>query len=604
MKLSASNVCQRRHGLLVFATLQSFLLGGVIFGWASMYMAMLREGIYFNVCDPSDVQDSEENALHMWSTPTSVTASDSVLPSTTSTEHVDVEKVSEGGSVDGDDQHMIEAWGLPVTLVRRGRTHTEPQSHTDSHGPHDAVTDTTDSDHVGDAGGLSLGGPNTSESFQVEKPKTCLKQILKLKEIYTVASAVSLTSSILLGPVLDSYGPRFCICLSAAISAVGFFLAGISEVYSFDGYLAGFVMIGFAAPGILSSLMHVANLYPKNTGTATLVINGGFQLSFAIFLAFQHLNLYDHHIFSLSNLFVGYGTMVMCTVVVSILVWPDRPFPVGASGHLKRSDGVMSFSMPDGPPLLDDKSHAGAPTLSLPVSGGVAGSGDELNTDSTESTTFKDGVPRSPAPTPRHHVNRYPPFGCCTMKQQLTSMPFILLNLYAIVNILWSNFYIGSISDRLASLTSNHDIVHTYTTIFNAMLPLGVVALPLGGWVIDKYDIPVMLDLTSALGVLYSVCIVVPGLATEVPAYVIYSTYRTFLFSALLSALSRYFGFQYYGIISGVLFAVSGCFNFSQYLLNEFVFNMCDGSFETLNIIQLCTIIAATCIGFALRKCV
>lgn len=91
--------------------------------------------------------------------------------------------------------------------------------------------------------------------------------------MFVVATSINFTAPLLLGIVLDRYGPRVCSAISILLVASGFLIFGFSTP-SFQLFVPGIVLIAFGGPGVQSSIIHLSNLYPSAKATATSIITG------------------------------------------------------------------------------------------------------------------------------------------------------------------------------------------------------------------------------------------------------------------------------------------------------------------------------------------
>lgn len=142
--------------------------------------------------------------------------------------------------------------------------------------------------------------------------------------IYVVATFFSFLGPLLLGLVLDKFGPRYCSLLSIALIAIGCILFGISDRENLTLFVPALCLIALGGPGAQSSIIHLSNLFPDWKSTATAFITGSFQLSFIVFLVFDQLWLIAKC--SYRTLFIGYSIVCAINAVISIFLWPDTPY--------------------------------------------------------------------------------------------------------------------------------------------------------------------------------------------------------------------------------------------------------------------------------------
>jgi len=153
-------------------------------------------------------------------------------------------------------------------------------------------------------------------------PITCLQ----FQMIFVIASFCNFLGPLVLGIVLDSYGPRVCSVLSILLITIGSAMFAISDANSLPLFVPGMCLIAFGGPGTQNAIIHLSNLFPEWKATATSFIVGSFQLSFVVFLVFDQL--WSHLQYSYTTLFTGYCLVCVANVVVSLVMWPDEPYHV------------------------------------------------------------------------------------------------------------------------------------------------------------------------------------------------------------------------------------------------------------------------------------
>ena len=99
------------------------------------------------------------------------------------------------------------------------------------------------------------------------------KNTALVHQLFVIATSINFTAPLLLGALLDAYGPRVCSVLSLALVTAGFVLFSFSSP---ERHLAlpSIVLIAFGGPGVQSSIIHLSNLYPTSKATITSIITG------------------------------------------------------------------------------------------------------------------------------------------------------------------------------------------------------------------------------------------------------------------------------------------------------------------------------------------
>jgi MFS family permease len=142
--------------------------------------------------------------------------------------------------------------------------------------------------------------------------------------IFVIASFCNFLGPLVLGFILDSYGPRACSVVSIVLITVGSAMFAMSDQNSLPLFIPGMCLIAFGGPGTQNAIIHLSNLFPEWKATATSFIVGSFQLSFIVFLIFD--TLWSTMKYSYTTLFTGYAVICVFNVLVSLLLWPDQPY--------------------------------------------------------------------------------------------------------------------------------------------------------------------------------------------------------------------------------------------------------------------------------------
>eukprot|EP00736_Rhodelphis_marinus_P003166 Rmarinus@m.5962 len=179
----------------------------------------------------------------------------------------------------------------------------------------------------------------------------CWAQQNHLQFIYTIASSVNMSASVILGPVLDKGGPRLCGAISMASMTAGLALVSFSTRSS-DYMLIGMSLYGFGGPGIQNSVMHISNLYPDNRHWVSCFIAGGSQLGFLVFFVFDQVSKVTA--LGSSEMFLGYAIFTAVQLLIVGCVMPDTPFQPTAEYHQDGDVGEMELLLPGSAPEVDD----------------------------------------------------------------------------------------------------------------------------------------------------------------------------------------------------------------------------------------------------------
>lgn len=114
--------------------------------------------------------------------------------------------------------------------------------------------------------------------------EVCYEQGLRLNVFFAVASTTSNVSALIVGTLLDRYGPRVASTIGSVCLAVGSALMGSAfATPEFDGYIAGNIFLSLGGTFIFVPSFQVANAFPKYAGTIVAIVTGAFDASVSTF---------------------------------------------------------------------------------------------------------------------------------------------------------------------------------------------------------------------------------------------------------------------------------------------------------------------------------
>lgn len=432
--------------------------------------------------------------------------------------------------------------------------------------------------------------------------------------MFVTASFFSFLSPLLLGIVLDCYGPRLCSAVSIILIGIGSLLFSISEKHSLPLFLPAICLIALGGPGTQSAIIHLSNLFPNWKATTTAFITGSFQLSFVVFLVFDQLWVFQS--WSYQRLFLTYCVVVGINLVVSIILWPDKPYsyedqfialqasdmdllereqeltkqpPVGpirlpsvfvhhsdiqhgkAARNIVRPDNVQYAPIPG--------IHTAAPPL--PAATGSSRSYSNKNNANYSDTDAIDepfGVTTAVGQSQSLAANE----PSILLKEgslytQVTSEEFLLLLLFFLMHSYWGNFYIGTFDMQLSDsqLLGSAVDQQNYARIFTIIITMGVIVIPLVGALMDLHGFPVTSAFSIGCGILWAALLLIRSSTALVISFVFYAAYRTSFYTFFFAYLADTLGYKYFGMLAGIIFVLGGLLGITQYPLAQLVAGTC-----------------------------
>lgn len=191
-----------------------------------------------------------------------------------------------------------------------------------------------------------------------------------------------------------------------------------------------------------------------------------------------------------------------------------------------------------------------------------------------------------------------------TPRQQLVSLPYLLLAFFWLVHCTANQWTLTTTRDFLASL-GDDEVNNRYLTIFTFMMPVSLAALPFTDALLRRFGFSGGFQAINILAVGY--CLIrlfSDDLSVQVLGFVIFSFFRSFLFGICLSYLPTLLAPHVVGIGSGVLFFISGISAFLNVPLSTYAIETQNGDFFLPNLLYTLLIIPCIAVAWALGRAI
>ncbi|EGV63395.1 hypothetical protein PSN45_004325 [Yamadazyma tenuis] len=394
----------------------------------------------------------------------------------------------------------------------------------------------------------------------------CVAQDLKLNMMFTVGAVVTNVSALVIGKLLDDFGPRFC----GSVGAFFLFLACFVFIFAsqidksfigpyFDPYLVGYASMALGGPFSYISQFQLSNSFPKKSGTVLALLTGAFDASSAVFLVYRIFYNRSNGVFTINKFFQCYILVPVFIAVCQVFVMEKDSYKTPPETDLcvdDVPDGLASSAAPisETDPLLNGENH--------PVGHHRRDSiGDALKQPYAEEgeanlVKYSGGI-----------------FGILhgySAQYQLRTPWFYLMCLFATIQMLRLNYFVATISTQYTYLLSSVALSEKLVKFFDVALPLGgVLSIPFVGLFLDSCSTVTVL--AGLLGI--SLIIGALGLTTHYVTLFInvclFVVYRPFFYTSVSDFCAKVFGFDTFGTVYGAIICTSGIINFSQSVLDK-----------------------------------
>ena len=153
-----------------------------------------------------------------------------------------------------------------------------------------------------------------------------LLTIFRLNLAFTIASVTTNVSALLVGTILDRYGPRICGLIGSGLLLLGSLCMGFAADVPFDAYIPGHLLLALGGTFIFVPSFHLSNAFPQFQGLILALITGAFDGSAAIFLLFRLLYESSHGAFGLKQFFLAYLVVPVFIFICQLALMPAQSY--------------------------------------------------------------------------------------------------------------------------------------------------------------------------------------------------------------------------------------------------------------------------------------
>ncbi|XP_078598642.1 equilibrative nucleobase transporter 1-like isoform X2 [Branchiostoma floridae x Branchiostoma japonicum] len=510
----------------VTGVLECLLFGGLIFGWASLVIVLKSENFFSSNC-PSAI-NGQENGFSNSSVNTAVT---------------------------------------PVIFSNETQfTTLSPKG----------LSNASDVD--------SCAAPSVGCTYQDEQ----------LSLVFTIASACLSFMALPNGILYDKFGTRKTRIVASVTYAIAMLMTAFTTVASSEMLFASMCIMAASGGYLLITNMQIGNLFGDKRSTVITLVNGAFDSSSFVFLVV--LKIYEGGV-SFKVIFLFFSVATSLLLLRSLFLLPNKqfPWPLPQDYNYGICRGKNTGRRPPGDVELNHNNHdAGELQQEALMSNGNAQQNEE---DEEEEVS-----------TPELY---YP-----TFKKGLKSGMFYTHIFWFSVIQLRNYFFMGTFNPWMTKLAdSNGCVVIRYTEAFAITQLFGVFCAPMNGLIMDTYrkyvtkkmvqdkqagiesaytkasldlrSCVVAFSLTTFLGVLFSVCVVIPVLPIQYLSFVLQVILRSFLYGGNATFFAVGYPPRHFGKMLGSNYGVGGVILILQFPLFMLTVDTFGGNATPVNIILL-----------------
>lgn len=395
-----------------------------------------------------------------------------------------------------------------------------------------------------------------------EEVEVCYEQDLRLNFFFSLASTTANVSALLVGTMLDRYGPRVCYLIGSACLAAGSIIMSLAfQIDEFDGYTIGNFFLALGGTFVFLPSFQIANAFPKYSGTIVALVTGAFDASAAVYLFYRLAYEGTDGAFKPHTFFLAYLIVPAAIVVAQLTFLPTENYKTAPQLEMKiqraeeneRDVHTSDEDLPDDEVWRRRKNRSARRRKRLSKLDQLIG--DEVSRKKQEEKH-------------EHQLEASGVWGALhnkTAVEQMLTPWFILLALLTVMQMVRMNYFIASIREQYAYMLGSIDLAARVNDFFDWALPLGgVLSTPFLGMLLDNVSTPgvllIIVVIATAIGIIGSIATLWAGFVNVL----LFVFMRPLYYSAMSDYATKVFGFATFGRVYGTIICFSGLINLSQ----------------------------------------
>jgi LAT3 family solute carrier family 43 protein 3 len=417
-------------------------------------------------------------------------------------------------------------------------------------------------------------------NVEEEDAEPCPDQSKSLLNVHFAATLLMIVTPFA-GHLGDTKGPLILMMFVSSMGFLGLALLIVSRAMQVDQLLyVAFSCLSIMAFTSSVMIMHTGMIFDSETARRRVIglLNNLFDAGSITYLILWEIH--EASGASLQTLALGYLGVAVFSFGGSLVFW--KLLLVLTPAH-------MSISLPDDSDEAVSKETTAA---------------EEVSMNNSESKAEKRPTKVEDASKGAAEDEEYILIALRLPWEQLRSTQFLMLAAFFSFHICRNLFTLTSSRNFLAYLGDDDN---KYITIFTLMMPLSILGFPFVDCALHKYGYHAGLQLINFLAAVHgTVQVSSSNLNVQVVGFVVFSFYRSFLFSVIFSFLPVFLGRQVLGKANGLLQVSAGFVSFFNIPLGNIAVERLDGNFFVPNLLYTVgiapCIYAAYCMGQGIRK--
>lgn len=354
--------------------------------------------------------------------------------------------------------------------------------------------------------------------------------IQRLNFTFNVASVTTNVSALLVGSILDRYGPRVCGLTGSLILMLGSLCLAFEHELPFDGVIGGHFLLALAGTFIFLPTFHLSNAFPRYQGLILALITGAFDASAAVFLIFRMIYEASNERFGLRKFFLVYMMVPIFLFVTQLTFMPSKSY----ENRLELQQVAEEAQDPmqdvhDSDDELPDSELWKIRSLRADERTRIRAEIRSLLGNSAEQQEHEKHEEQR-----RETSQAWGALHGLPAIIQMRSPWFIFITIFTILQMSRFNIFIATIHSQYRYLLGSRAAADSINDFFDLALPIGgVAAVPFIGSLLDNLSVAAVLGIVVTVSTATGVFGVLPYVWAGYVNVVLFCLFRPLYYSAM-----------------------------------------------------------------------
>jgi MFS family permease len=338
-------------------------------------------------------------------------------------------------------------------------------------------------------------------------------------------------SALLVGTILDRYGPRICGLIGSGLLFIGSLCIGFAADLPFDAYIAGHFLLALGGTFIFVPSFHLSNAFPQVQGLILALITGAFDASAAVFLLFRLLYESIDGAFGLKQFFLLYLVVPIFIFTCQFTFMPSKSYETRIELDNKAEQATNpAYDVHDSDDEIETEGEVRRVRSERrdDRKRTIAEISDLLGTEAERIEHSKREDEKRVASGVWGALHGLP------ASKQVRTPWFILITLLTVLQMARMNFFIATIWSQYRYMLDSPSKASQVNEFFDIALPIGGIAtVPFIGLLLDSTSTVVVLGILVFMSTTFGILGVLPYLWAAYANVILFVLFRPLYYSAM-----------------------------------------------------------------------